>query len=258
MCDLNTTPHGSAVDANEISASGTAAFQEGPQNNIRQSTRTSFSKAHRHNSKTKNINAARHCDFPRICSRDLPIPIVVFCSKPNGESTMVGRPLLACASSCCTSTCLTSVLLILTKMRTLMLRLLFLLQYRCHACRFASATEHLPRHVFAVSCFLSVRCLMERSLLHTQKAVLRSLTHISTCASVESDDAHHTLEAVLRSCHTSYRGLEQEDVSMARAFPQTFPVLFACTWAHSRWVPVSRRLGKFPKVVRGGWVRCSC
>ena len=39
--------------------------------------------------------------------------------------------------------------------------------------------------------------------------------------------------------------------SIARAFPQTFAVLLACTTANWEWVPVSRRLGGFRVPI--GW-----
>ena len=87
-------------------------------------------------------------------------------------------------------------------------------------------------------------------------AVLRSFPHRSTCASVERDDAHHTLKAVLRSRHTSYRGASKGGraglaTSNAKASPQTFLVLFASTGAHWEWVPVCPRLGPFGQRLSG-------
>ena len=75
------------------------------------------------------------------------------------------------------------------------------------------------------------RCeLATRGLVPICK-VLRTL--LLTCASAPP------LKAVLRSCHTSYRGLRRDDVlawppALRRVFPQTFPVLLACTGANRR------------------------
>ena len=71
-----------------------------------------------------------------------------------------------------------------------------------------------------------------------------TLASLSTCGCPRPSYAL----AVLSSCQTSYRGLHRGGragwaTSIAKAFPQTFPVLLACRGAHLWWLPVCRRLG---------------
>ena len=86
------------------------------------------------------------------------------------------------------------------------------------------------------------------SLTSFARSSLRSFLHFSTCASVVRRRRPPPLKAVLRSCYTSFRGLQRKDVlglatSMATAPLQNIPVLLACTRTYWRWVPVCRRLG---------------